>query len=44
MRNIAIELHSADCERAFFEAMSDYRYTASRSGELTLCLDISPKP
>ncbi len=38
--NIAIELHGPECERQFNEAMADYRYKPSHSGELTICRDI----
>jgi FkbM family methyltransferase len=39
--NIAIELHDTTCEAVFFTAMSGYRYDLSRSGELTVCKNIS---
>jgi len=43
VKNIVIELHGPDCEEVFFKAMSGYEYDLSRSGELTVCRDISPK-
>ncbi len=39
--NIAIELHGVECERRFQEAMADYHYSLSRSGELTVCRGIT---
>ena len=39
--NIAIELHDTMCEAVFFTALSRYRYDLSRSGELTLCKNMS---
>jgi FkbM family methyltransferase len=39
-RNLAIELHGAACERAFFRAMASFRWRLQRSGELTICRDI----
>jgi FkbM family methyltransferase len=41
VRNIAIELHDPMCEKVFFTALTGYRYDLSRSGELTLCKNIS---
>jgi FkbM family methyltransferase len=42
VRNIAIELHSEDCEKAFFDALAGFRYTVLRSGELHICMNIEP--
>lgn len=43
VRNICIELHDSDCERVFFSAMRDYDYDLGRSGELTICRNVSYK-
>jgi FkbM family methyltransferase len=40
VKNIAIELHGPECEQRFQAAMAGYRYTLSRSGELTVCRGI----
>ena len=40
VRNICIELHGADCESIFFEALRGYQFSLARSGELTLCLNL----
>jgi FkbM family methyltransferase len=40
VRNIAIELHGARCEQRFREALADYSFRESRSGELTLCQEL----
>jgi hypothetical protein len=41
VQNIAIELHDdsvfGDCRSIFFAAISEQRFTISRSGELTIC-------
>ncbi|MBN1869500.1 MAG: FkbM family methyltransferase, partial [Candidatus Omnitrophica bacterium] len=42
-KNIVIELHGDKCEETFFNAMFDYDYELSRSGELTICKNIKPK-
>jgi FkbM family methyltransferase len=42
-KNIVIELHDPECESVFFSAMSDYNYELQKSGELAVCLNISPK-
>ena len=39
--NIAIELHGTECQERFRSAMAGYRYMPLRSGELTICRDIS---
>jgi len=43
IHNICIELHGADCERAFFSALKDYDYNLSQSGELTICAGLRLK-
>ena len=43
-KNLVIELHGPDCDKIFFDAMRDYRYDLSTSGELTVCKNISRKP
>lgn len=44
VRNICIELHGKDCEKAFFQALQGYDYEVSHSGELTVCRNLYPKP
>jgi FkbM family methyltransferase len=39
-RNLAIELHGEDCDKALSQALSRYRYTRDRADELTICRDI----
>lgn len=39
-RNLAIELHDLDCERAFLRGMARYDYQVQHSGELTICRNI----
>lgn len=39
--NIAIELHDTTCEGVFFAVMSAYSYDLSKSGESTVCKNIS---
>lgn len=41
VKNIVIELHDEECEEIFFKALSPYRYRFSKSGELTVCKNIS---
>jgi FkbM family methyltransferase len=41
VRHLAIELHSKDCEVAFFRSLQGYRYDLSRPGELTICKNIT---
>jgi FkbM family methyltransferase len=41
-KNIVIELHGEDCERAFLQAMAKYCWEPERSGELTVCRNIKP--
>jgi FkbM family methyltransferase len=43
VKNIVIELHSEECEKEFFKALSMYDYELSRFGELTICKKISLK-
>jgi FkbM family methyltransferase len=40
VRNLCIELHNADCERVFFQALAGYRYDLSRDFDLNLCRNI----
>jgi FkbM family methyltransferase len=39
--SIVIELHGAECEKAFLDALNGYRYIRSSSGELTICMNLS---
>jgi FkbM family methyltransferase len=43
VRNIAIELHDSECRSVFFAALSHYDYDLSRSGELTICKNLTHK-
>ena len=43
VRNIVIELHDDECERAFFTAMAPFTFNRESAGDLTICLDIRPK-
>lgn len=43
VRNIVIELHGPECQAAVEGALAPYAFTESRSGELSVYLDISPK-
>jgi len=43
VRNICIELHGPDCEKAFFDALSGFDYELGHSGELTMCRNIRAK-
>lgn len=43
VKNIVIELHDEECEKVFFKALSNYQYSLSRAGELTVCKNIVPK-
>jgi len=43
VRNICIELHGADCEEAFFNALAGFEYELEHSGELTICRNIRPR-
>jgi FkbM family methyltransferase len=40
IRNLCVELHDDDCASAFFQALSRYSFDYSRSGELTVCLNL----
>jgi hypothetical protein len=40
VRNICIELHGPDCERAFLNALADFDYDVTASGELTICRNL----
>lgn len=41
VKNIVIELHNKECEEVFLKALAPYNYDLSRSGELTVCKNIS---
>jgi FkbM family methyltransferase len=43
IRNICIELHGRDCKEVFFNALADFDFEASVSGELSICRNIRPK-
>lgn len=43
VRNIVIELHGPECQAAVEGALAPYAFNESRSGELSVYLDISPK-
>jgi FkbM family methyltransferase len=40
IRNLCIELHGADCEEVFFQALSSFSYDLTRPGDLTICSDL----
>jgi hypothetical protein len=42
-RNLVIELHDGECSDAFFRALKGYDYQLERSGDLTLCKNITPR-
>jgi len=42
-RNIAIELHGADCERVFLSALSTYEYQLHSAGERVMCRNLRPR-
>lgn len=41
-RNIAIELHNAECASVFYRAMENFGAEISQCGELTVCRNIRP--
>jgi FkbM family methyltransferase len=43
VRNICIELHGPDCEKAFFCALGDFEYDRGRFGDLTVCRNLRLK-
>ena len=43
VRNICIELHGPDCEKAFLRALGDFDYDLERAGELTICWNLRRK-
>jgi FkbM family methyltransferase len=43
IQNICIELHGADCDKVFFDALGAFDYELQRSGELTFCLNLRPR-
>ncbi len=44
VRNLSIETHGPECEAALERAMRHYNFRKVVRGELTFCLDITPKP
>jgi FkbM family methyltransferase len=42
--NIAIELHGSNARKVFFQALEGFSYESVDSGELTICLNIRPRP
>lgn len=44
VRNLSIELHGADCEKAFREGTHSYSWRESRCGEYTVCEGVMKKP
>ena len=42
VRNIAIELHGPACSQIFHQALSNYSFLESHSGDVTFCLGIRP--
>jgi hypothetical protein len=43
VRNISIELHDQDCERAFRQGMRGYRWEESTCGGFIICRAIVPR-
>jgi FkbM family methyltransferase len=43
VRNICVSLHDQDCERAFRQGMSGYRWEESRAGGYIVCRSIAPR-
>ena len=43
VRNICIELHGADCEKVFWDALKDFEYDLGSSGDLTFCRKLQRK-
>ena len=43
VRNISIELHDQECERAFRSAMAGYRWEESTYGGFVVCRSIMPR-
>lgn len=43
VRNVAIELHNAECANVFHKAMSTYECQTTIEGEITYCFDIKHK-
>ena len=42
IKNIVIELHGGEARKVFLDALQDYDYRMLKSGELTICLDVTP--
>jgi FkbM family methyltransferase len=40
VKSIVIELHGEQCRRAFFDALTGYRYDIASSGERTICKNL----
>jgi len=40
VNSVVIELHGAECEKAFFDALTEYRYGLASSGALTICRNL----
>ena len=43
IRNIVIELHGAGCESVFYAALEGYEYRKFHYGDLTYCMQLSPR-
>jgi FkbM family methyltransferase len=43
VRNMCISVHDQDCERAFRQGMSGYRWEESRAGGYIICRSIAPR-
>lgn len=43
VRNICVELHGPECHRQFLKALQQYNYTATKSGQYTICLNLQHK-
>jgi FkbM family methyltransferase len=43
IRNIVIELHGAGCESVFYAALEGYDYRNFHHGDLTYCMQLSPR-
>lgn len=42
VRNLCIELHGGSCREAFSQALTNYEFQHSQSGELDICKDLRP--
>jgi FkbM family methyltransferase len=43
VKNVVIEIHGPECERTFTAAMQSFDFECIKSGELTICLNITEK-